>query len=222
MVTQGFDPIEMVIFDCDGVLVDSERISNEVLSGVLSEYGVLLNWQDAQAMFIGQSVTEIAITIAKRCGIELPDNWSAAYYERMIPALADRVEPIAGAVDVVHSVRTAGLKYCVASQGPIKKMQATLTRVGLWEVFSESAFSAYFVEKPKPAPDLFLHAAKCMDVRPDDCIVIEDSLPGVSAAKAAGMRVLAYCPHGGGDKMQALGAIPFRSMTDLHGLLQLG
>lgn len=221
MQSTGSASLSLVIFDCDGVLVDSERISNEVLADILGTHGVTLSWMDAQTTFVGQSTGQIRTTVAEHFGVTLPDDWSTDYYERMIPALASRVEAIDGAIDVVRAVRAAGLKCCVASQGPMAKIQATLTRVGLWEVFGEAVYSAYSVQRPKPAPDLFLHAAESMNVPSAECVVIEDSATGVAAAVAAGMRVLAYCPNGGADIMSERGGIPFRSMSEIPGLLQL-
>lgn len=146
-------------------------------------------------------------------------NWSDAYYARMIPALAERVKAIDGAPEAVAAVLSGGLRCCVASQGPIEKIRATLSRIGLWEHLDGRIYSATAVARPKPAPDLFLHAAAEMRISSDRCLVIEDSALGVIAAIAAGMRVLAYCPEGGEDKMRKLGARPFRSMHQIVALL---
>jgi HAD superfamily hydrolase (TIGR01509 family) len=211
--------ISFIIFDCDGVLVDSERISNEVLAEILGEHGISLSWGEAKAIFIGQSVDDIRRNAATRFGIEIPPDWSGAYYERMIPALSERVEAIDGATEAVRAVQSADIGCCVASQGPIEKIRATLSRTGLWERFAGRIYSATAVARPKPAPDLFLHAAADLGVTPDRCTVIEDSILGVKAAIAAGMRVLAYCPEGNGGHMRSLGAIPFSSMHDVAALL---
>lgn len=219
VVGTGDDPVSLIIFDCDGVLVDSERISNEVLAAVLCDHDVQLSWREAQSMFVGQSIGQISANVAERFGVELPNDWAHAYFDRMIPALAERVVAIDGAVDVVTAVKAAGLKCCVASQGPMDKIRATLTRVGLWEAFGEAVYSAYDVTRPKPAPDLFLFASESMKVSPGQCVVIEDSVTGVAAAVGAAMRVLAYCPHGGEDNMRQRGAIPFRSMFEIPSLL---
>jgi HAD superfamily hydrolase (TIGR01509 family) len=219
LVPPDREPADLVIFDCDGVLVDSERISNEVLAEVLGEHGIALSWQRAMATFIGQSVAGVRTNTALQFGIQMPENWSDTYYARMIPALAQRVEAIAGAVDAVRLVQAAGLRCCVASQGPMEKIKATLGRVGLWDDFVGYIYSAKHVARPKPAPDLFLHAAASMGVAPIRCTVIEDSVLGVTAAVAAGMRVLAYCPEGNEDRMRDLGGVPFRSMSQLPTLL---
>jgi beta-phosphoglucomutase-like phosphatase (HAD superfamily) len=213
--------IDLVIFDCDGVLVDSERIANEVLAEVLESHGILLSWHEAKSVFLGQSVTDIRSNAALRFGIELPHDWSVAYYARMIPALAERVTAIDGAPAAVEAVLSAGLRCCVASQGPIEKMRATLSRAGLWDSFEGHVFSAKSVARPKPAPDVFLHAAASMGVPPNRCVVIEDSPLGVAAGVAAGMRVLAYCPEGHGEAMRLRGAAPFTSMRQVALLLNL-
>jgi HAD superfamily hydrolase (TIGR01509 family) len=212
-------PPDLVIFDCDGVLVDSERISNEVLAEVLGEHGISLSWEQTKAIFLGQSVTDVRVNAGLQFGIELPHDWADAYYERMIPALADRVQIIEGAREAVVAVKAAGLRYCVASQGPIEKMRATLSRTGLWELFDGRIYSSKAVARPKPHPDLFLHAAADIGVAPSRCVVIEDSVLGVTAGIAADMRVLAYCPDGGVSEMQALGATPFHSMHAIETLL---
>lgn len=219
IMSSDLRPIELVIFDCDRVLVDSERISNEVLVEILGEHGVSLSWQDAQAIFLGQSVADVRTNAALRFGIEIPLDWSDTYYARMIPALAERVEAIDGAGEAVAAVRSAGLRCCVASQGPVEKIRATLSRTGLWEQFGGRIYSAKAVARPKPAPDLFLHAAADMGIPPGRCLVIEDSALGVTAAIAAGMRVLAYCPEGGENRMRELGATPFRSMLQVPTML---
>jgi len=215
-------PIGLVIFDCDGVLVDSERISNGVIAELLAESGISLSWQEALQIFIGQSVDDVAMTVANRFGVTLPDDWQDAYYARMIPALAAHVEPIDGALEAVSAVQAAGLPCCVASQGPPFKIRTTLTRVGLWDRLEGAVFSAQSVERPKPAPDLFLHAAASMGVPYGECVVIEDSLLGITAAQAAGMRVLAYCPPEGSATAQTHGAPAFQSMRQVPALLGIG
>jgi len=211
--------IKLIIFDCDGVLVDSERISNEVIAEILAEHGLRLTWQQAMAEFLGQSVGQVRRTASLRFGIDLPADWSDAYYARMIPALAARVEPIDGALEAVAAVQGAGLACCVASQGPMEKIEATLTRIGLWERLRGAVFSAKSVARPKPAPDLFLLAAASMGVAPGECAVIEDSPLGITGALAAGMRVLAYCPLSDADAARKAGAHPFTSMSQVPELL---
>jgi HAD superfamily hydrolase (TIGR01509 family) len=214
--------VSLAIFDCDGVLVDSERISNELVADILSAHGVSLTWEEAMEIFVGQSVEGVRATALTRFAVQLPEDWAEEYYARMIPTLAERVMPIEGAPETVARLQDAGIPCCVASQGPPNKIEAALTRVGLWTRLGHAIFSAQNVARPKPAPDLFLYAARTMQVAPADCVVIEDSALGIAGALAAGMRVLAYCPLGNGDAAREVGATPFASMHEIPALLGVG
>lgn len=214
-------PFELIIFDCDGVLVDSEAVATEVLAEVLGTYGVTMTGPEARHIFVGMSLDDVRLLANERFGATMPADWSVGYYATLIPMLAERVEPIEGVHDVVDKLKTAGLPFCVASQGPPEKMQATLTRTGLWPDFGHRAFSAKSIRRPKPAPDLFLHAALSLGASPERCAVIEDSTVGVTAGIAAGMTVYAFCPPAGAAAMEELGAIPFHAMRELPRHLQL-
>jgi HAD superfamily hydrolase (TIGR01509 family) len=212
---------DLIIFDCDGVLVDSEAVANEVLAATVTRHGVAPTGPESQAIFMGMSLDAVRVHANERFGIAMPVDWSVAYYETLIPMLAERCEPIEGIHDVIRRLRQANVPFCVASQGPPEKMRATLTATGLWADFGESAFSAKTIRRPKPAPDLFLHAARVKGFPPDRCAVIEDSTVGVTAGIAAGMSVFAYCPPERAAVMTELGATPFHAMRDLPGLLGL-
>jgi HAD superfamily hydrolase (TIGR01509 family) len=211
---------DLVLFDCDGVLVDSEGTANELLASILREHGASLTARQAEAIFIGQSVDAIRSSCAERFDIALAGNWHEDYYRRLLPALAG-VSPIPGANEVVGLLSETELRFCVASQGPLEKMMVTLGATGLLDHFKGHIFSAKSVNRPKPAPDLFLYAAKAMDAKPSNCVVIEDSVLGVQAGIAAGMRVLAYCPRSSACSMRELGAHPFHRMNEVPGLLGL-
>jgi HAD superfamily hydrolase (TIGR01509 family) len=213
-----FDP---VIFDCDGVLVASEAVANEVLAEILGGYGLALSGPEARATFVGMSVEDVRLSANARYGLAMREDWSVAYYADLIPALGARVEPIDGVHDVVAGLTDLQVPFCVASQGPPEKMKATLTRTGLWTAFGDRAYSAKAIRRPKPAPDLFLHAAQAQGVPPEKCAVIEDSVVGVTAGIAAGMTVFAYCPPADATAMERLVAIPFHGMEDLPGNLGL-
>ncbi|MGY9105194.1 MAG: HAD-IA family hydrolase, partial [Alphaproteobacteria bacterium] len=142
-------------------------------------------------------------------------------YKALITALGERVEPIVGVFDAITTIRGAGCSVCVASQGPVEKIRASLTRVGLWRTFSAHCYSGKLVERSKPFPDLFLHAAHENDVLPSRCAVIEDTETGVRAGIAANMSVFAYCSADKADTMRALGGGAFHSMTDLPHCLGL-
>jgi len=212
---------DLVIFDCDGVLVDSEAVANDVLAAMVSSHGVALTGAESQAIFLGMSLDAVRLHANERFGIAMPEDWAVAYYETLIPMLAERCAPIEGVHDVVGRLKAAGIPFCVASQGPPEKMRATLTSSGLWAEFADSAFSAKMIARPKPAPDLFLHAAKTKGFAPDRCAVVEDTKVGVTAGIAAGMTVFAYCPPERAEAMAELGATPFHAMRALPGLLGL-
>jgi HAD superfamily hydrolase (TIGR01509 family) len=212
---------DLVIFDCDGVLVDSETVATEVLAEVIRGHGVTLTGPEARAIFIGMSLDAVRLHANERFGIAMPQDWAVGYYATLIPMLAERCEPIDGIHDVVGKLKTASVPFCVASQGPPEKMHATLTATGLWADFGNSAFSAKSIRRPKPAPDLFLHAAQSKGFRPERCAVVEDTIVGVTAGIAAGMKVFAYCPPERTQTMAELGATPFHTMRDLPGLLGL-
>jgi HAD superfamily hydrolase (TIGR01509 family) len=212
---------DLIIFDCDGVLVDSEEIATEVLAEILSGHGINMSAAEARAAFIGQSVQDIRLAAHRLTGILMPEDWSVAFYAALLVALEGRVRPVDGVVPVVEMLRELGISFCVASQGPIEKMRTTLTSAGLWDAFADRIFSAKWVARPKPAPDLFLHAAEVCGAKPGRTAVIEDSVPGVLAGVAAGMIVFAYCPPDRSAEMRALGAIPFHAMADLSRLLDI-
>ena len=165
------------------------------------------------------SLDAVRLHANERFGIAMPEDWAIAYYETLIPMLAERCEPIEGIHEVVDGLKAANIPFCVASQGPPDKMRATLTATGLWADFGANAFSAKTIRRPKPAPDLFLHAARTMGFPPDRCAVVEDSTVGVTAGIAAGMTVFAYCPPERAQTMAGLGATPFHAMRDLPALL---
>jgi HAD superfamily hydrolase (TIGR01509 family) len=212
---------DLIIFDCDGVLVDSEAVANEVLAAIVRSHGVALTGPQSQAIFMGMSLDAVRLHANERFGIAMPSDWSVAYYETLIPMLAERCEPTEGIHDVIGKLRQANIPFCVASQGPPEKMRATLTATGLWADFGDSAFSAKTVSRPKPAPDLFLHAARVKGFAPDRCAVVEDTTVGVAAGIAAGMKVFAYCTPERAPTMADLGATPFHAMRDLPGLFEL-
>ncbi|HTJ63088.1 MAG TPA: HAD-IA family hydrolase [Alphaproteobacteria bacterium] len=212
---------DLVIFDCDGVLVDSEAVANEVLAATVRGHGVALTGAESQSIFMGMSLDAVRLHANERFGIAMPEDWAVAYYATLIPMLAERCEPIEGVHDVVGRLKQANVPFCVASQGPPEKMRATLTASGLWADFGGSAFSAKMIRHPKPAPDLFLHAAQTKGFPPERCAVVEDTVVGVTAGIAAGMTVFAYCSPESAAAMTGLGATPFHTMRDLPGLFGL-
>ncbi|MEJ7798191.1 MAG: HAD family hydrolase [Solirubrobacteraceae bacterium] len=206
-----------VIFDCDGVLVDSELISNRVLADLLTEAGLPTTFEDCMRDFRGRSMASVLAIAGERHA----DAWSfdvaARYYAEVQSVFARELEPVPGVIDALDRI---ALPSCVASSGPHHKMAVTLRRTGLWERFEGRIFSAGEVTAGKPAPDLFLHAAARMGFDPASTAVVEDSLPGVEAAVAAGMRALAFARHGDACELAAAGGEPFHEMAELPALLQ--
>ncbi|MEQ8769383.1 MAG: HAD-IA family hydrolase [Phycisphaerales bacterium] len=207
---------DLVIFDCDGVLVDSERATTRLLAEVITEFGLPTSVDDAIRLYKG---TDLAV-IVERVGAELGkpvDGMVEVYRGRMYAELAAECLPIAGAVEALDAVDAAGLAWCVASNGPRKKIETTLTASGLMaRVPASRVFSAYEVGSWKPEPGLFLKAAEESGSDPASCVVVEDSKSGVAAGKAAGMRVIAHADLTPADQLLDAGAdAVIESMHDL-------
>ena len=182
-------PIELVIFDCDGVLVDSERLAVQIDVRVLAELGWVLSEREVIERFVGRSDEVMAAEIEAHLGRPLPEDWQDAFQHLYREVFAARLAPVDGIVEALDRIT---LPTCVASSGSHEKMRYTLGLTGLWDRFAGRIFSASEVARGKPAPDLFLHAAARMGVDPAACAVVEDSRYGVAAARAAGMLALAY------------------------------
>ncbi len=180
---------ELVIFDCDGVLVDSDRISLRIQAEWLTGLGLATSYEDCVRDFLGIGMSATVAEIERRLGGPLPDHWARDLEKAVRDAFADELRPVPGIEAALDALPMA---TCVASSGSHAKMRYTLGLTGLWSFFEGRIFSGDEVEHGKPAPDLFLHAARSMAVAPDRCVVVEDSPYGVRAARAAGMRVVGY------------------------------
>jgi len=205
-----------VIFDCDGVLVDTEEIGNSVLSRLLTEAGLPTTLDDSMDDYRGRSMASVLALAAQRLGRPLPGDLADRYYAEVKSAFVRDLEAVPG---VAAALDRISLPSCVASSGPHHKMEVTLRVTGLWERFEGRIFSASEVAAGKPAPDLFLHAAERMGFDPATTAVVEDSLPGIQAARAAGMRALAFTRHGDVERLTAAGGETFADMSELPGLL---
>lgn len=212
-------PLRLVIFDCDGVLVDSEPVSNRVLAEDMTARGWPMDMHEAQERFLGTTLRDIQPIIVARLGVPLPDEWQAAITGRIVAALAEEAVAIRGAVEALRAVTALGLPWRIASNSSHEEMRAKFARLGIAGLVAGRVHSHTDVAAGKPEPDLFLAAAAAEGVRPDGCVVVEDSEVGVRAAVAAGMDCLAYAPHDDGAKLRALGAVPFHSMLDLPALV---
>jgi len=213
-------PPELVIFDCDGVLVDSEIIFNEVLREDLANYGLMLDLQECMELFVGGSMETVESAVIAR-GIALPENWIDQLYSKVDVRLRQGVDVIAGIPELISLLNKKQLPFCVASNGPVHKMQITLGQNDLLKHLEDAMFSAYEINSWKPEPVLFLHAANHFSVEPQNCVVIEDSENGTLAAKNAGMPCLAYAPEGTNPKLTANGATCFQSMLEVPAMLGL-
>ena len=180
--------VDLVIFDCDGVLVDSERLAVRVESRLITELGWPLTEQDVLERFVGRSDAHMLSEIEATLGRAVPE-WTDLYQERLFAAFHAELTPVDGVADAIDALAMA---TCVASSGTQEKMALTLGLTGLHDRFTDRIYSTTEVTNGKPAPDLFLHAADQMGVEPGRCMVVEDSRSGVDAARAAGMRSLGY------------------------------
>jgi HAD superfamily hydrolase (TIGR01509 family) len=210
-------PFELVIFDCDGVLVDSERIAVRVEAELLAELGWPLSQAEIVERFMGRTTEYMDEAIEARLGSRLPGDWRDQFQRRYREAFAAELVPVDGVLDALDQI---AVPTCVASSGSHDKLRFTLGHTGLYERFEGRIFSGYEVANGKPAPDLFLHAAARMGAGPARCAVVEDSLYGVLAARAAGMRVFGYA--GGltpADRLEGEATVVFEDMRELPRLL---
>jgi len=214
---------ELVIFDCDGILVDSEPTSNRVLAGAITQAGIPMNPEEVAHTFEGMRLRDIQINVEGQLGSKLPTHWLGNFEAERAAAFEKGLAAIPGVADAISQASTAGLSICVASQARREKMELTLGLTGLSDYFPASAlFSSTMVERGKPYPDLFLLAAESMGFEPDRCIVVEDGVPGIWAGRRAGMRVLGYASGSNAERLARAGAQVFTSMATLPELLGIG
>lgn len=199
-------PFDLVIFDCDGVLVDSERIANREFALLLKEIGLHFTLPEMFDTFVGNSMPRCVEIITERLGHAPPDDLLDRYAVVTQAALARELRPVPGIDALLDRLDRVGLPYAVASNGEHAKMQTTLGVTGLLPRFEGRRFSSMDVARPKPAPDLFLHAAGQMGVAPTRCVVIEDSPLGIQGACAAGMTVIGYADLMPAERLRAAGA----------------
>ncbi|TQV68287.1 HAD family hydrolase [Exilibacterium tricleocarpae] len=213
----------LVIFDCDGVLVDSETIANETLYRHLTALGLSTSPQACDRRYRGRSMAACVGLIEAQLGRALPEDFLEGLQRDTFSQFERQLTAIPGVVEIVARLHAAAVPFCVASSGSHAKLRLTLTKTGLWSYFAGRIYSAEDVERGKPAPDLFLHAATQMGVDPQLAWVVEDSLPGVEAGLAAQMQVLAY--HSDKERpapLPAAGAVTcFSAMAELPALLGL-
>ncbi|MZE80079.1 HAD family hydrolase [Streptomyces xinghaiensis] len=184
---------DLVIFDNDGVLVDSEPISNWALAAQLTELGHPTTYEDSLRDYMGSALHRVHDLVYERSGRRLPDDFDDTFHRRVFAEFRRGLQPVPGVTGVLAGLGAAGFPYCVASSGSHERIRVTLRTTGLYELFGEARiFSSQDVGRGKPAPDLFLHAAAAMGAEPGRCAVVEDSPLGVRAAVAAGMDVYGF------------------------------
>ncbi|HEX3392250.1 MAG TPA: HAD family phosphatase [Solirubrobacteraceae bacterium] len=199
--------LSLVIFDCDGVLVDSEVISNGVLADMLSAEGLPTMLAEARRDYQGMLLSDVQSKAEQKLGRPLPDDWLSRYEQTRAAAFRAGLKPVADAPEAVQRCLDSGLAVCVASQGKLSKTSLSLSLTGLDHLFPEhTRFSAHTVARGKPWPDLFLHAAQRMSADPGQCVVVEDTPSGVLAGVSAGMRVIGYAADSDRNALREAGA----------------
>jgi HAD superfamily hydrolase (TIGR01509 family) len=216
MTTAG-PGLQLVIFDCDGVLVDSEPISHRVLVDMLSELGVEIGFDEAVELFIGSTLPRCLELVAQLLGRPPPADFAPQFGQRTRRAFSQALRPVAG---VEALLAWLPVPCCVASNGNRAKMEFTLGHTGLLWRFEGRMYHADEVAHPKPAPDLFLHAARRHGAQPAQCVVIEDTPTGIVAARAAGMRAFGFAALTPASRLRQAGAdTVFSRMDELRALL---
>ncbi|AWE54701.1 MULTISPECIES: HAD family hydrolase [Streptomyces] len=210
---------DLVIFDNDGVLVDSEPISNRHLAAYLTELGHPTSYEDSVRDYMGSAMHRVHDLVLERTGQRLPADFDDVFHARVFAAFERELKPVAGAVDVLETLTARGVPYCVASSGSHERIRVGHRTTGLDRWFDDARiFSSQDVGRGKPAPDLFLHAARRMGVAPERCVVVEDSPLGVRAALAAGMDVVGFTAMTPAERLSGATEL-FSDMGELIGLL---
>ncbi|MGB3605631.1 HAD family hydrolase [Psychroserpens sp.] len=206
-----------IIFDCDGVLVDSEAIGNSVIVDLANTLGANIDLNYAYRNFKGESFNDIMQKIERLTGKELPANFEDTYRTTSFEAFRKNIKPIDGVLELVNDLK---IPFCVASSGPEPKIRLNLELTGLLPYFKDHIFSCYAIQKWKPDPAVFLWAANEMGFEPQGCLVVEDSIVGVKAAKLGGFKVAGYTEHDYNNQLTNLVDFSFSTMSDLKAFLK--
>ena len=211
-----------VLFDCDGVLVDSEPQTFALIQSEFARFGLHRTIPELEQAFIGGTI-EMVAQWGRAEGADLPGDWVDGYYDRLYALLRGGTDLMPGVEALLDRLDAAGIPYAVGSNGRMAKMEATLGQhPAIRARLDGRLFSGQTLGKPKPAPDLYLHAAAALGAEPSRAVVIEDSATGAMAARAAGMRCLGYAPQGDNPRLAATGAELFTDMAQVPGLIGLG
>ena len=207
---------QAVIFDCDGVLVDSEPLENQVFVECVADLGLTMSVEEAIDSYKGKKLAECVADVERRLGRSVPESFIPDFRARSAKIFQRRLQPIPGVEAGIQHVQSLQIPFYVASSGPREKIEANLRITGLLSYFQGNIVSAYEVGSWKPDPGLFLQAAHMLKTSPEACAVIEDSLPGVQAGVAAGMTVFGYAADTDANVLADAGATVF---SDMNGLL---
>tara|TARA_B100000686_G_scaffold207711_1_gene214637 strand:+ start:234 stop:875 length:642 start_codon:yes stop_codon:yes gene_type:complete len=211
--------LKCIIFDCDGTLVDSEAITNQVIAEMASELGIEMTGDEASATFGGKTLDGVVYKMKELSGNDLPKDWLPRLIQRVNESWESKLRPVKGVKELLEKIK---IPVCVASNGEPTHVRHSLRLTKLYDFFDENVFTASEVSKPKPSPELFLYAAKKMGFKPSECVVIEDSVTGVTAAVNAKIVVYGIINNLFSEKqLKNAGAIPFKSMDELPTLLEL-
>ena len=205
-----------IIFDCDGTLVDSEDVTNRIIAEMASELGITMTGDEATATFGGKTLNAVLYKMRELSGKEIPDDWLPRLIKKVSESWKTELNPVHGVRELLESLE---IPICVASNGESIHIHQSLEMTGLRDFFDGDIFSASDIGVPKPAPDLFLYTAKKMGFKPEQCVVVEDSIPGVIAANRAKIRVYGLVKLCSAEELKNGGAIPFTDMRDLPALL---
>jgi HAD superfamily hydrolase (TIGR01509 family) len=215
-------PLPAIIFDCDGVLVDSEWLASRVEAELLRDLGIELSVDQAHELFLGKTVAGVLDTIAGLTGTAPPPAFNYNWAFATAHAFMRELEPVSGVRAAIEELRARGHAMAVASQSPLARVRLSLEVTGLAEFFGPHVYVTTMVAHPKPAPDVYLLAASRLGAAPPGCLVVEDSPAAAASARRAGMRAIGYAPGETADAMRANGIPVMRSMDELARLIAAG
>ena len=214
------EPLRLVIFDCDGVLVDSEGPSNRLVAAEVTALGWPMTTEQSCQLFVGRRLSDIPPIIETQLGYSVPPGWVGQLRDKLIRTLGTELDAMPGAHEALRATTALGLPYRIASNSSHEEMAVKFERVAMVDLVEGRMHSARDVPFGKPAPDVFLHAARAAGVPPSACLVVEDSVPGAQAARAAGMACVGLAPHGDDPALRATGAVLIRSLDELPAILR--
>ena len=208
--------VKCIIFDCDGILVDSETIANQVLLSMSAPFGLKMTMEEAVKNFNGRRLKNIFEQIEKLTDKKLPDSFETDFRKQTFEAFKTDLKAVKG---VRKFIENLSVPYCVASSGPVEKITFNLTTTGLIQNFENRIFSSYEINSWKPDPDIFIHACNQMGFKKEECIVIEDSVAGVIAGVKGGFKVFALANENNAQDLRDEGATVFYNYEELEGIL---